>query len=41
MHGDPGIQHYAITSMLYLRTKKDKHIVMFNEFILYLHIYKK
>ena len=26
MHGDHGIQHYAINSMLYLRT-------MYNEFI--------
>ena len=26
VHGDHGIQHYAINSMLYLRTMKDKYI---------------
>ena len=30
MHGDHGIQHYAIKSMLYLRTIKDKYIEMYN-----------
>ena len=41
MHGDCHIQHYAINSMLYLRTIKDKCIKMYNEFILYLHNYAK
>ena len=41
MHGDHGIQHYAINSMLYLRTIKDKYIEMYNEFILQLHNYAK
>ena len=39
MHGDGGIQHYAINSMLYLRTIKDKYIEMCNEFIAQLHNY--
>ena len=30
MHGDHGIQNYAITSMLYLRMMKDKYIEMYN-----------
>ena len=33
IHGDCGIQHYAINSMLYLRTIKDKYIEFYNEFI--------
>ena len=33
MHGDCGIQHYAINSMLYLRTIKDKYFELYNEFI--------
>ena len=37
MHGDHGIQHYAINSMLYLRMIKDKYIAMYNE----LHNYAK
>ena len=41
MHGDPGIQHYAITSMLYLRIIKDKYIEMYNKFISQLHNYAK
>ena len=41
MHGDSGIQHYAISSMLYLRTIKDKYIEMYNEFISQLHSYTK
>ena len=41
MHGDCGIQHYAINSMLYLRTIKDKYIEMYNEFILQIHNYAK
>ena len=41
MHGDCGTQHYAINSMLYLRTIKDKYIEMYNEFISQLHSYAK
>ena len=41
MHGDCGIQHYGITSVLYLRMVKDKCIEMYNEFISQLHIYEK
>ena len=40
MHGDHGIQHYAM-SVLYLRTIKDKYIEIFNEFISQLHNYSK
>ena len=41
MHRDCGIQHYAINSMLYLRTMKDKYIEMYNESISQLHKYVK
>ena len=41
MHGSHGIQHYAVNSMLYLRTIKDKYIEIYNEFISQLHIYTK
>ena len=41
MHGERGIQHYAINSMLYLRTIKDKYIEIYNEFISQLHVYAK
>ena len=41
MHGDHGIHHYAINSMLYLRMIKDKCIEMYNEFISQLHNYAK
>ena len=41
MHGKCGIQHYAINSMLYLRTIKDKYIEIYNEFISQVHIYAK
>ena len=37
MYGDHGIQHYAINSMLYLRTIKDKYIEMYIRFISHLH----
>ena len=37
IHGDHGIQHFAINSMLYLRTIKDKYIELYNEFISQLH----
>ena len=41
MHGEWGIYHYAINSMLYLRTIKEKDIEIYNEFIPQLHIYVK
>ena len=41
MHGLHGIQHYAVNSMLYLRTTKDKYIEIYNEFISQLCIYAK
>ena len=41
MHVDHGVQHYAINSILYLRTIKDKYIGMYNEFILQVHNYAK
>ena len=41
MHGDHGIQHYAINSMLYLRMIKDKYIELYNAFISQLHNYAK
>ena len=33
MHNAHGIQHYAISSLLYLCTIKDKYIAIYNEFI--------
>ena len=33
MHGACSIQHYAINSMLYLHTIKDKYFEIYNEFI--------
>ena len=33
MHEYHGMQHYAINSMFYLRTIKDKYIELYNEFI--------
>ena len=41
MHGDHGMQHYAINSMLYLRTIKGKYIELYNKFISQLHNYAK
>ena len=41
MHGQHGIQHYMINSMLYLHMIKDKYIEIYNEFISQLHIYAK
>ena len=41
MHGDHGIQNYAINSMLYLRTIKGKYIELYNIFISQLHNYAK
>ena len=41
MHGSHGIQHYAVNSMLYLRTIKDKYIAIYNEFISQLQVYTK
>ena len=41
MHGACGIQHYAVNSMLYLHTIKNKYIKIYNKFISQLHIYSK
>ena len=41
MHGEWGIQHYAINSILYLRTIIHKYIEIYNKFISQLHIYIK
>ena len=41
MHGDCGKQHYAINSMLYVRTIKDKYIKRYNKLISHLCIYAK
>ena len=41
MHSACGIQHYVVDFMLYLCTIKDKHIKIYNEFILQLYIYAK
>ena len=37
----PGTQHYAIDSLLYLITIRDKYIQMYKEFITQLHIHAK
>ena len=34
-----GIQHYSINSLLYLRTVKDKYILLYKELITQLHVY--
>ena len=34
-----GIQHYSINSLLYLKTVKEKYVLMYKEFIAQLHIY--
>ena len=41
MHNAHGIQHYAISSLLYLCAIKDKYIAIYNEFISQLRIYAK
>ena len=41
MHGQHGIQHYAIDSMLYLHMIKNKYIEIYNKFISQLCIYAK
>ena len=41
MHGQCGIQHYTINSMLYLQMIKDKYIEIYNEFMSQLQIYAK
>ena len=41
MHGACGIQHYAVNSMLYLHTIKEKYIEIYNEFISQLCIFAK
>ena len=38
-HGNRGVQHYAIYSLLYLRMIKDKYVQMYNEFIKQLCMY--
>ena len=39
LHGSQGVQHYAINSLFYLRTIKDKYVWMYNKFIKQLHMY--
>ena len=34
-----GIQHYSIHSLLYLRTVKDKYVLLYKELIMHLCIY--
>ena len=36
-----GVQHYAVNTLLYLRTLKEKYVKMYEEFIMQLHIYAK
>ena len=36
-----GVQHYAINSLLYLRTLREKYVKMYEEFIMQLHMYTK
>ena len=38
-HGNRGVQHYVIISLLYLRMIKDKYVQMYNEFIKQLCMY--
>ena len=38
-HCNLGVQHYAINSLLYLRTIKDKYVPMYNKFMKQLHMY--
>ena len=35
----PGLQHYSINSLLYLRTVQDKYIALYKELITQQHIY--
>ena len=35
----PGLQHYSINSLLYLRTVQDKYIALYGELITQLYIY--
>ena len=37
----PGIQHYAINSLLYLRMGREKYINMYKEFLTQLNMYAK
>ena len=34
-----GIQHYSINSLHYLRIVKERYVLMYNEFIMQVHIY--
>ena len=36
-----GVHHYAITSLVYLRTLREKHVKMFKESIMQLYMYAK
>ena len=36
-----GVQHYAVNTLLYLRTLSEKYVQMFEEFIMQLHRYGK
>ena len=38
-HGNQGVHHYAINSLLCLRTIQDKYVYMYNEFIKQLWMY--
>ena len=40
-HGTQGIQHYAINSLLYLRTIREKYIQMYKELIMQLCMHAK
>ena len=41
MQNARGVQHYMTNALLYLHTIKEKYIVVYNEFIIQLHIYAK
>ena len=36
-----GVQHYAINSLLYLRTLREKYVKVYEEFIMQLQMYEK
>ena len=41
MQNTHGVQHYVMNALLYLRTKKEKYITVYNEFITHVCIYAK
>ena len=41
MQNAQGVQHYIMSTLLYLHTIKDKYITVYDEFITQLHIYAK